>query len=138
LTVDNNFESIHENTVYSTKLVITEELLKAFGELSGDYNPLHIDDAYAKEKGFTGKVAYGNILGLLISQLVGMNLWSKEVMLISQKINFNKPIYTGNFIELTGKITQKSSALKVVELSLSFANDEGDIVASGKCHVRCL
>ena len=129
--------AIPDDAVYCAKIIITEELLKKFGEISGDYNPLHVNETFAKKRGFKDRVAYGNILGLLVSQLVGMHLWSQDVMLISQKINFKKPVYPGDVIELTGKIALKSAAVNIIELSLSFSSDAGDIVASGKCQVRC-
>lgn len=132
-----DFNRIHDDAVYCAKLIITEELLQQFGALSGDYNPLHVDKIFAKKRGFKDKVAYGNILGLLVSQLVGMHLWSDDVILISQKINFKKPVYPGDIIDLTGKIALKSAAVNTVELSLTFSNDSGEIIASGKCQVRC-
>ena len=136
LSEESGFDAIPDDAVYCAKIIITEELLKKFGDLSGDYNPLHVNETYAKKRGFKDRVAYGNILGLLVSQLVGMHLWSDDVMLISQKINFKKPVYPGDIIELTGKITLKSAAVNIIELSLSFSSDAGDIVASGKCQVR--
>ena len=132
-----DFDAIPDDAVYCAKIIITEEFLKKFGDLSGDYNPLHVNETYAKKKGFKDRVAYGNILGLLVSQLVGMHLWSEDVMLLSQKINFKKPVYPGDVIELTGRIALKSAAVNIIELSLSFTNYAGEIVASGKCQVRC-
>jgi acyl dehydratase len=136
LSEECGFDAIPEDAVYCAKIIITEELLNKFGDLAGDYNPLHVNETYAKKRGFKDRVAYGNILGLLVSQLVGMHLWSEDVMLISQKINFKKPVYLGDVIELTGKIAQKSAVVNIIELSLSFTNDAGEIVASGKCQVR--
>jgi len=131
-----DFDTISDDTVYYAKIIITEELLKKFGDLAEDYNPLHVDETYAKKRGFKDKVAYGNILGLLVSQLVGMHLWSDDVMLISQKINYKMPVYPGDIIELSGKIVMKSAAVNIIELSLSFSNGSGEVVASGKCQVR--
>ena len=136
MSEENCFDAIPDDAVYCAKIIITEELLNKFGDLAGDYNPLHINETYAKKRGFKDRVAYGNILGLLVSQLVGMHLWSEDVMLISQKISFKKPVYPGNVIELTAKIALKSAAVNIIELSLSFSNEAGDIVASGKCQVR--
>jgi 3-hydroxybutyryl-CoA dehydratase len=136
LSKKNDFDAIPDDAIYCAKIPITDELLKKFGDLAGDYNPLHVNDTYAKNRGFKGRVAYGNILGLLVSQLIGMHLWSQNVMLVSQKINFKKPVFPGDVIELTGKIVLKSAAVNIIELSLLFSNDAGEIVASGKCQVR--
>lgn len=130
------FDKIPSNAVYSAKLLITEDLLEKFGTIAGDYNPLHTNEQYARGKGFKNRVAYGNILGLLISQLVGMHLWSENVMLISEKIDFRRPVYNGDCIIVTGRISQKSAVVNIIELSLVFTNNSEEIVASGKCQVR--
>jgi 3-hydroxybutyryl-CoA dehydratase len=135
---DDDFKKIPDDAVYCSTLVITEELLTNFAELSGDYNPLHVDGKFATAMGFTDRVAYGNILGLLLSRLVGMHLWSQNVMIVSQRINFNKPVYPQDTVELKAKITQKSAAVNIVELTLLFSNQAGEIVASGKCQVRSI
>ncbi len=117
---------------------ITEELLKVFSDLAKDYNRLHTDEDYAKSKGYKGKVSYGNILGLLISSLVGETLKEYEVMLISQSINYKKPFYIGDIITLKGMIKENNEVFKVVKLKLKFFNISGDVCASGDCMVKYL
>ena len=117
---------------------ITEELLTVFGDLAKDYNRLHTDEDYAKSKGYKGKVSYGNILGLLISALVGETLKEYEVMLISQSINYKKPFYIGDIITLKGMIKENNEVFKVVKIKLQFSNSSGDVCATGDCMVKYL
>ena len=117
---------------------ITEKLLKVFGDLAKDYNRLHTDEDYAKSKGYKGKVSYGNILGLLISALVGETLKEYEVMLILQSINYKKPFYLGDIITLKGIIKENNEVLKVVKIKLQFSNISGDVCATGDCMVKYL
>ena len=121
---------------FNSTIEITEKLLFTFGELAGDYNPLHTDENYAKSKGYKGKVSYGNILGLLISSLVGESLKEYEVMLISQTINYKKPVYLGDTITLKGVIKEINEVLKVVKVKLQFSNMSGEVCASGDCMVK--
>lgn len=134
---DDILNNISIGDKFAVKLAMTEELVKQFGVLSGDMNPLHTDDDYAIKKGFSGKVCYGNILGLLISRMVGMNIGSSEVMLISEKIDFKHPVYVGDIIELRGEVSKTSEAVRIIELELSFWNGLEVKVASGKCQMRC-
>ena len=134
---DDILNKLSNGDKFAVNLTISEELVKQFGVLSGDFNPLHTDDDYARSRGFAGKVCYGNILGMLISRMVGMGLGSREVMLVSEKIDFKHPVYVGDVIELRGKVTQKSEAVRIIELDLSFWNGMEVKVASGKCQVRC-
>ncbi len=117
---------------------ITEELLMIFGDLAKDHNRIHTDEDYAKSKGFKGKVSYGNILGLLISALVGETLKEYEVMLISQSINYKKPLYLGDIITLKGIIKENNEVLKVVKIKLQFSINSGDVCAAGDCMVKYL
>jgi len=126
-----------EGESFTTELKITEYLIKSFADISGDINPLHTDPDYAKEKGFIKTVAYGNLLGLLISTLIGVKLKSNEVMLVTQTVNYTKPVYAGDTIILTGTVTNIVSAVSSIELKLIFSNGR-QTVASGKCIFKCL
>lgn len=117
---------------------ITPELINQFAHLSGDFNPLHVDESYAKKKGFAGKVVYGNVLGLLLSALIGMDLGYEQVMLFSQRFDFKQPMYLEDKIELCATISNKSISVRIIEFSLDFTNEKGIKVATGKCQVRCL
>ena len=119
-------------------LSVTGEIVDRFRDLSCDHNPIHIDDKYAKKKGFTGRVVYGNILGLMISSLVGMDLGYPDVILISQNLNFKEPIYIGDTIELCATISNRSEAVRVIELDLEFRNSVGKKIATVKCQVKYL
>ena len=133
--MENAFQELGKGE-FSADIDISQKLIDIFRDISGDYCPLHIDPEYAKERGFPDKVVYGNILGLLISQLVGMNLWSHDVMLISQTVNYKHPIYVGDQIRVIGKVAYFSESIRVAELKLTFYNLDDLIVASGKCSVK--
>lgn len=130
--------SFSKGQKFTRSLVITSELMEQYGKLSGDFNPLHIDDQYAREKGFKNRVTYGNIYGMLLSTLVGMDLGHPEVMLLSERFDFKKPAYVGDTIKLTATVAATSISVRVIELNLEFCNANGEAIASGKCQVRCL
>jgi len=128
--------SFYKGQRFTRSLAITSELLEQYGKLSGDFNPLHIDDQYAREKGFKSRVAYGNIYGMLLSTLVGMDLGHQEVMLLSEKFDFKKPVYVGDTIKLTATVAVTSVSVRVIEFNLEFCDVDGDAAASGKGQVR--
>ena len=123
---------------FKTEMSITETVLSGFGELSRDYNPLHTNKEFSVNKGFSDKVAYGNILSLMISKLVGMDLWSQDVMLVSQTVNYLQPVYVGDTILLSASVKYISESVNIVELKLSFTNQKGEVCASGKCSVKVI
>jgi len=124
--------------IFERQLIISEDLMKKFSNISGDLNPLHTNENFAKNKGFPGRVAYGNILNLMLSALVGMDLNNDSVMLLSQRIDYKKPVFLNDKIIATGTISVISKAVRVVELSMRFVNQEEVLVAKGSCSLKCI
>ena len=124
--------------IFERQLIISEDLMKKFSNISGDLNPLHTNEKFAKNKGFPGRVAYGNILNLMLSALVGMDLNNDSVMLLSQRIDYKKPVFLNDKIIATGTISVISKAVRVVELSMRFVNQEEVLVAKGSCSLKCI
>ncbi len=127
-----------EGNCYKHSVTINSNLIEDFINLSGDKNKLHINTQYAIEKGFRGRVVHGNVLGMVLSHLVGMKLGHDEVMLISQELNFRSAVYIEDHIELISTIIKKHEALNIIELKLIFKNQDGIVVCSGNCRVKCI
>ena len=133
-----HYADVREDAVFSRALTVTDRLMEAFLSISGDDNPLHTDEAFARAQGFQGRVAYGNLIALMISSLVGVEMKSLNVMLISETIAFRKPVYGGDTISLTATVAAKIDAMQVAELKYQADNQSGELVASGKIMVKFL
>ena len=72
---------------------VTEDIYRAFVTCSGDTNPLHADDVYARQQGYPGKLMHGAILNAFVSGLVGTSLPTSDTMCLSQKVNFKRPFF---------------------------------------------
>lgn len=120
------------------QLVVSEQLVNNFSTLSGDFNPLHTNDKFAKSKGFLGRVAHGSILNLMISSIVGMSLNDDNVMLLSQRTSHKKPIFIDDVITAIGTIFNISTSVGVIEMKLKFKNQNQVLVAQGSCSLKCL
>jgi len=120
---------------------VTPEVYYSFQRCSNDFNPLHTDKMYAEEKGFTGKVMYGNILNAFISHFVGMLLPSRDVIIQSQDINFHRPVYLNDEIQLEARIEQVSEAVNVIIYKLKFRREregKAELVANGHVQIGLL
>lgn len=133
-----HFADVRQDAVFSRSLTVTEQLMGAFLSISGDDNPLHTDEVFARAQGFQGRVAYGNLIALMISSLVGVEMKSLNVMLISETIAFRKPVYCGDTLTLTATVAATMDAVQVAELKYQADNQGGDLVASGKIMVKFL
>jgi len=114
----------------------SEEDVKTFSKLSGDYNPLHRDDTYAKDKGFEGVVVHGILLASKFSYLVGMVLPGKESIYISQQLLFHNPVYIDEELSISGCVESKSKATKIIEIKIEIHKKDGKLAVSGLAQVR--
>lgn len=127
-----------EGTQYSRSQTVTEAVMESFASLSGDRHPLHTNTAFARSRGFADRVAYGNLLGLMISALVGMDLDCENALLISQRVTYRSPVIIGDTVTLHARIDSISEAVGVLELILQFRTQNRVEIASGRCQVKIL
>lgn len=116
------------------KEVITDKMVHLFAEMSGDYNPIHLDDAYAKTTIFKQRIAHGMILGAIISRCLNQTMGSGGIYR-AQTLTFKNPVFIGDEItfELTITKLHKGRGLGIVETVAKKAN--GDIVAKGEATI---
>ena len=106
------FEEITIGQTESITKKVTAELVEAFAEVSGDHNPLHLDDAYAKTTIFGERIAHGALTTALISAVLGTSLPGLGTVFVSQSTKFIAPVKLGAevkaVVEVTDKITEKN------------------------------
>lgn len=133
--IEREFDSLSVGEVASFEIVVSDDDVQTFASLSGDYNPLHTDDAYAKNTPFGQKVVHGMFLGALVSRLVGMQLPGKQALLMKESLEFKKPVHVGDIITVEGTIVLASPATRIVELDVQIRSG-ATLVAVGNVHVQ--
>jgi|AraplaMF_Col_mMF_1032025.scaffolds.fasta_scaffold00014_93 3-hydroxybutyryl-CoA dehydratase len=118
----------------SFEFSVSDADMARFAELSGDFNPLHIDDAFAREKKFEGKVVYGALIIAKVSRLIGMELPGQDSVWTNVNFQFNRPLYVGQAATLEGVVTTLSEATGFVELKLTLKVD-GRTLGKGTAEV---
>jgi acyl dehydratase len=113
---------------------VSPEDMARFAELSGDFNPLHIDDAFARGKQFEGRVVYGALIIAKVSRLIGMELPGRDSVWTKVTFQFNRPLYVGQTATLQGVVATLSEATGFVELKLTLKVD-GRPLAKGIAEV---
>jgi 3-hydroxybutyryl-CoA dehydratase len=84
---------------------ITEEDLQTFGRLSGDTNPIHFDENYAKQTRFGGRIVHGMLVGSLISTVLGTMLPGPGCVYLSQQLSFRAPARMGEWLTARVRVT---------------------------------
>ena len=130
-----SFDEIEIGMQKSFKIFISEDYLDDFAKLSGDANPLHMNEEYASSTSFKKRVCSGMFLSSFFSRLVGMYLPGKHALHISQSLNFVNPCFIGEMITVEGKVVDKSPATKIIKLETTITNESGKRIIDGKAQV---
>jgi len=118
--------------------VVTKDLYKGFIELFGDKNPLHVDDTFAMEKGFHGKVMHGNILCGFLSYFIGECLPTRDVIIHSQAIQYKHAVYLDDVLAFEAKVDGIYESVNAVEFIFTFRNAENKIISKGTFQIGIL
>lgn len=120
---------------------ITLEMEDAFRQLSGDENPLHKDDEFAREAGdgkFKQHVSFGMLTSALYSTMAGMYLPGKYSLIHSLDIKLKKPVFAGDRLTVTGVVDSINEELKLLGLKVKIVNQEGQVVSKADMKVLVL
>ena len=123
---------------FDQQFKISEELVSDFVKLSNDRNPLHTIDKFAIDKGFKSMVVQGNLQNCFISYFIGECLPSKNVMILSQTINYKKPVYINDILFLKVKIIGIFESVDLIEFDFNFTNQLDKIVSKGIIKIKLI
>jgi 3-hydroxybutyryl-CoA dehydratase len=125
------FEDLPLGTRFRKQYVIGEDVYRGFLDLFGDASPLHVDDQVARSCGFSAKLMHGAILNGFISDFVGMNFPGKRTLELGVEIQFVKPTYVNDVLELEATVKERLESRRVVVLQFRFQR-ETTMVANGR------
>src|SRR3989338_8619213 len=125
------FESIQIGEKRKFNKKIDEVTLETFAKLSGDYNPLHMDEKYAQKTSFKKRICHGMLLASYFSRLVGMYLPGKNALYFSQTLNFQAPCFVDDEITVEGEVIDKSSATGIITIKTLIPNQNNECIVDG-------
>ena len=128
------FDEIEIGLTKQFQITITESMIDDFAKISGDYNPLHMDEKFAQSRDFKNRVCHGMLLGSLFSRLIGMYVPGKYGLYFSQTLNFVNPTIVDDAVTVTGKVISKSESTKIIELKTTKKNSS-HVLVDGKAKV---
>jgi len=131
------FEDIQIGDSVSLKKSIQEKDVEAFARLTGDTNPLHMDESFAKKTKLGARVSHGMLTSSFVSTLIGMNLPGRGSVLTNISLDFKKPVFIGDTLIASIEVTKKVLLIKQVFLKISIGNQHSKIVVSGTAKSIC-
>lgn len=113
--------------------VFHESDVKLFAQISGDQNPLHLDDGYAEKSRFGRKIVHGILVSSLISKIIGMKLPGEGSIYLEQNIRFRKPVYVDE--KIIAKVTILEINQTIFTLKTNVYNMGGECLIEGNSKV---
>lgn len=113
---------------------ITEADIKRFAEVSGDFNPVHMSDNFAKKTPFGHRIAHGMLAAGFISAAVAK--LPGLVIYMSQTVNFLKPMRIDDSITATAEVIAKDDVKEILQIKTMCVNQNGEIVVDGQAKVK--
>ena len=118
--------------------VITQADVETFAEISGDLNPVHLDEQFAAQSPFGKRIAHGMLVSGLISSVLGMQLPGPGSIYLSQTLAFKKPVFFGDEITAVVEVTNVREDKPIVTLETKCINQDNEIVIEGTAVILLL
>ncbi|WNF35050.1 MaoC family dehydratase [Bacillaceae bacterium IKA-2] len=113
-----------------TRTVTSQDVLD-FATLTEDVNPIHIDEEFAENTMFKGRIAHGMLTAAFISTLLGTILPGKNVIYLSQSCKFIAPVRIGDTLKVVGEVIKKQENKKLLTIQTNIYNQKGKLVLEG-------
>ena len=117
-----------------TRTLKTEDI-ELFAVMSGDVNPAHVDEEYARSDEFHEIIAYGMWGGALISAVLGTELPGPGTIYLNQSLSFRRPLGLGDTVTVRVTVTEKFAGNKRIKLDCLCLNQDGGVVIEGQAEV---
>lgn len=115
----------------SFEKTITESDVLLFSGISGDINPVHINDLVAKKSIFGKRVAHGVLVSGLTSAVLGMQLPGEGTIYLGQDNKFRRPVYIGDTVKATCEVIELNIEKNIAKLSTTTTNQNNEVVIEG-------
>ena len=129
------YDEIQMGDSASFSKTITEADIILFAGISGDFNPLHMNEEYAKTTDFKTRIAHGGLAASLLAPVLGNQLPGLGTVALETITKFRKPTYIGDTITCTVEVTSKNQRMKSVTMKVIRTNQKNEVICKGECKV---
>lgn len=123
---------------FSKTRTVTDELIRAFAELSGDHNPIHLDEEFARNTRFGKRIAHGMLSGAFISAVLGYEFEARKIVYLSQSMRFVAPVFIDDVITTTATVKNIREDKGIVTIDTTCTNQDGEVTLRGEAVVMIL
>lgn len=129
------FDDLYVGQEYTREFSVTEEMGRAFAQISQDFNLLHLDEDYAKRTMFQGRIVHGMLVASFISGVLGNDFPGVGTVYLEQNLKFVRPVRYGDVISVIIQVMDKDVVTNRIKLSTICRNEAGKNVIEGMAEV---
>ncbi len=130
-----SIQELHVGDVVVMTKKILDEDIRLFAKVSGDENPVHLDEEYAQTTRFKHRIAHGHYVASLFSTLLGTQLPGQGSIYLSQSIKYMAPVYMNDEIKAEVKVVELNEERNRVTLETTAYNQDGTVVVKGVAEI---
>jgi 3-hydroxybutyryl-CoA dehydratase len=130
-----SYDQLEVGMKASFSKTITETDVYLFAGISGDFNPMHVNEEFARLTPFGRRIAHGALPQCLIAPVLGTKLPGLGTIALEITTRFMAPTFFGDTITASAEIVEKLEAKRRVRMSLLWTNQRGEMVAKGEAVV---
>ena len=123
---------------FSISREVTDELIRRFAEVSGDYNPIHLDEEFAAKTQFGKRIAHGMLGASFISAVLGYQLSERKVVYLGQALRFLAPVFIGDTVTAKAVVREIRADKPVVTIETTCENQNGELLITGEGKIMLL
>ena len=110
---------------------LTEEHVRLYSQITGDYNPLHVDAAFAAATRFKKLIVQGGLTSGLLNAVVAMDLPGPGTVFLETRWRFTNPVFIGDTITATAEVIELHATKPVCTLRVAITRQDGETVLTG-------
>lgn len=133
-----SYEELSVGMTESFQAAVEPEMMDMFRRITGDDNPLHSDEAFARSMGYPGRVAYGMLTASFLSTLAGVYLPGENSLILETDVKFARAVFPGDRLTVKGTVKEKNDTFSFIVLKVEITNQDGEKVVRGTMKVGVL
>ena len=123
---------------FSIERHVSDDVIRKFAEVSGDYNPIHLDEEFAKTTRFGKRIAHGMLSAAYISAVLGNEFKGRTIVYLSQTLKFTAPVFIGDTVTASSKVSKIRDDKGIVTLETLCTNQNGEMLVKGEAVIMVL
>lgn len=136
MPIERRYSDLRVGDRASLSKTITDADVTLFAGITGDFNPIHIDEEFAKKSLFEKRIVHGILGAGLISAVIGTDLPGINCIYLGQELKFVAPAYLGDTLTAVVEITELRDDKKIVRLKTIVKNQRDENIIEGEAVIK--